>query len=294
MTPPLGLLVLAWLTTRPDGGVLSDVKKALRRYAPSGVPEAVDGLRAAGLVDGARGRVRLTDAGRAEAEAFLGEWPGPRRWAALERSHILPRILGVDRAGTADELRAAAIQRHDDLPRGPSLARTADALGWKLLGGPPGEPFTRARVLAFLVGRSLGARAGDLAAALRLAAAHAAGARRADARELADAIVRGWLGGPDAVDGVDDLTGFARRAQAAAAASPTGRFGDNKVFIAHVHAALADPALDLPAFKARLVDAHREGLVTLTRADLVEAMDPRDVAESETRYLGATFHFMRV
>jgi hypothetical protein len=103
--------------------------------------------------------------------------------------------------------------------------------------------------------------------------------------------VRRWLAGGSAAE---DLAGFARRAQAAAAASPTGRFGDNKVFIAHVQAALADPALDLPAFKARLVDAHREVLVTLTRADLVEAMDPRDVAESETRYLGATFHFMRV
>ncbi|HKA87997.1 MAG TPA: hypothetical protein VKE22_10040 [Haliangiales bacterium] len=292
MIPPLGRLILAWLTTRPDGGPLSDLKKALARYAPAGVPEAVDELRAGGLVAVTRGRVRATDAGRAAGEELLGGKPTAARWATVERTQLLPRLLGADRAASADELRAAAIQAHEGLPRGLTLARTADALGWKLLGGTPGEPFTRERVLAFLVGRALGARVPDVAAAMRLAAARAAGARRADARELADAIVRRWLAGEAA--GEEDLGGFARRVRAAAGASPSGRFGDNKVFISHVHAALADPALDLPAFKARLVDAHRQGLVTLTRADLVEAMDPADVAASETRYLGATFHFVRL
>ncbi len=291
MIAPLARLALAWLSTRPEGGPLSDLKKALKRVAPAGVPEAVDELRAGGMVEVVRGRVRLTDAGRSAAEDFLGGKPAAVRWATLERTQVLPRILGVERAGTADELRAAAIQTREGLARGPTLARTADALGWKLLGAPQDEPFTRERVLAFLVGRALGTRVPDVATAMRLAAARAAGARRADARELADAIVRRWLAGDT---GEEDLDGFARRVQAAAGASPTGRFGDNKVFISHVHAALADPALDLPAFKARLLDAHRQGLVTLTRADLVEAMDPTDVAASETRYLGATFHFVRL
>ena len=51
--------------------------------------------------------------------------------------------------------------------------------------------------------------------------------------------------------------------------------------------------MGLDAFKSRLVEAHRADLLTLVRADLVEAMDPQDVAASEARYLNATFHFIR-
>src|SRR5262249_50285079 len=161
-----------------------------------------------------------------------------------------------------------------------TLARTADALGWKVLGGTPGEPFTRERVLAFLVGRALGARVPDVAAAMRLPPAPPPRAPRPPAPPP-PRPARPPARPPPAprrAGGGGGLGGFARRVRAAAGASPSGRFGDNKVFISHVHAALADPALDLPAFKARLLDAHRQGLVTLTRADLVEAMDPADVA----------------
>jgi hypothetical protein len=42
-----------------------------------------------------------------------------------------------------------------------------------------------------------------------------------------------------------------------------------------------------------LVAAHPRGDLTLTRADLVAAMDPKDVAASETRHLNATYHFIQ-
>ena len=48
------------------------------------------------------------------------------------------------------------------------------------------------------------------------------------------------------------------------------------------------------AFKQRLVEANSKGLLRLSRADLVSAMDPELVAESETRYLNARFHFVRL
>src|SRR5262249_52930397 len=186
MIPPLGRLILAWLTTRPDGGPLSDLKKALARYAPAGVPEAVDELRAGGLVAVTRGRVRATDAGRAAGEGPPGGKPAPAGGAAGGRTQPPPRPPGPGpgaaprhAAAAAEGLGGAATQAQGGLPRGLPLARTADALGWKLLGGTPGEPFTRERVLAFLVGRALGARVPDVAAAMRLAAARAAGARRA-------------------------------------------------------------------------------------------------------------------
>jgi hypothetical protein len=94
----------------------------------------------------------------------------------------------------------------------------------------------------------------------------------------------------------EDLTAFAGRVLAAARASTTGRYGHNKVFISHVWRSLErDPSpVDAAAFKERLVEAHREGLLDLSRADLVEAMAPEDVAASETSYYGATFHFVRM
>ena len=86
--------------------------------------------------------------------------------------------------------------------------------------------------------------------------------------------------------------------KAAAHDCPTGRFGDNKVFINHVWRWLRDepsvPAMDLPAFKERLTEANRARLLTLSRADLPHIMDATDVRESESHYLNAAFHFILV
>jgi len=84
----------------------------------------------------------------------------------------------------------------------------------------------------------------------------------------------------------------------AARKSPTGWFGDAKVFISHVWRALSDdPAfrdMDSAGFKDRLVEAHLARLLELGRADLVSAMDPADVRESATPYLNAVYHFVRI
>jgi hypothetical protein len=79
----------------------------------------------------------------------------------------------------------------------------------------------------------------------------------------------------------------------AAHAATSGRFGDEKVFISHVHRALDDRSLSLEAFKERLVAAQRAGLLELSRADLVGAMPEIDVRASEIDSLGAAFHFIR-
>jgi hypothetical protein len=82
-------------------------------------------------------------------------------------------------------------------------------------------------------------------------------------------------------------------------AAPTERFGRRKVFVSALYAEMAKQAPYVPysvgsldAFKARLVDANREGLLSLARADLVAAMDPDAVAASEIRSLGSEFHFV--
>ena len=95
-----------------------------------------------------------------------------------------------------------------------------------------------------------------------------------------------------------DLAQFARAVLAAARRCQSGRYGDNKVFIAHVWTALQhDPGfdgMDLAAFKTRLAEANNARLLDLSRADLVQAMNPEDVQRSEVSYMNATFHFIRV
>ena len=70
-------------------------------------------------------------------------------------------------------------------------------------------------------------------------------------------------------------------------------YGDNKVFVSEVYR-IGGFEMSLDAFKTQLLAAQRAGLVSLSRADLVEAMDPALVAKSEVRYLGAAFHFVRI
>ncbi|MEX2560747.1 MAG: hypothetical protein WD403_12575, partial [Pirellulales bacterium] len=75
----------------------------------------------------------------------------------------------------------------------------------------------------------------------------------------------------------------------------TGWFGD-KVFIWHVWEQWRrrSPDTDINVFKERLVQAHQQGLLRLSRADLVDGLNPDDLAASETRYLTATFHYIRI
>ena len=74
-----------------------------------------------------------------------------------------------------------------------------------------------------------------------------------------------------------------------------GRFGTEKVFVSalwHRIEGACRASLSLDGFKRWLLDANREGRLVLARADLVGAMDPRQVAESEIRDVNATFHFV--
>lgn len=94
---------------------------------------------------------------------------------------------------------------------------------------------------------------------------------------------------------------FAREAQSIADATMTGGFGENKVFISHVYrnAKKKHPGLTWEEFRDGLLRANSQRLVSLSRADLVEAMDPNDVSQSVIALPGASewsnraeFHFV--
>ena len=90
-----------------------------------------------------------------------------------------------------------------------------------------------------------------------------------------------------------EFAAAARRAVAAIGHDANERYGWRKVFLAAVHAALGgERAIDLEAFKQRMVSAHRAGLLVLARADLVAAMPAAAVARSWVSAGGAEFHFV--
>lgn len=84
----------------------------------------------------------------------------------------------------------------------------------------------------------------------------------------------------------DELAAFAADVLRRVSEAPERyRFGRSKTFIA----ALAPTDDD----RRMLVDAHRAGLLTLARCDLVAAVDdPSLITASEVRYLHATWHLV--
>lgn len=89
-----------------------------------------------------------------------------------------------------------------------------------------------------------------------------------------------------------------------AASAPTGWVGDNLLLINHAYKHLrdTDPAyanMTLDQFKDQLIRDHIKGTVSLSRADLPQALDANDVRESHTQHpamkgqYGGDFHFLR-
>ncbi|MCP5916311.1 hypothetical protein NL317_30280, partial [Klebsiella pneumoniae] len=72
--------------------------------------------------------------------------------------------------------------------------------------------------------------------------------------------------------------------------------GGYKVYISDVYNALKvkDPTLTREEFNARLIEANRQRHLTLSRADLVQLMDPDAVSESTVKHPSGTgeFHFI--
>lgn len=80
---------------------------------------------------------------------------------------------------------------------------------------------------------------------------------------------------------------------AVAEAPASGRFGPEKVFIYPLWQKVGRKIkMSLAEFKRWLVDQNRERTLDLARADLVGAMDPTLVRESEIVDLGSAFHFV--
>jgi hypothetical protein len=254
----------------------------------------------------------LSDAGRSRVLEFLQITDIPARltWATLQTGLLLPLALGM-RPGSpearqlksAPQLKLAIISRSRKLPlrEGVTTKAVLAAVAWKLIGVESEADFTAENVIQQVAFGQSPTRKMTSAQMTIALAASAVGSSKATTTDMRLAAIRQWLMGTSANVGPsmdDDIGSFAGQVIEAARRCPaTCRFGDNKVFISHVWRQMKPPPggrLDLSRFKQRLLEANRDGLLQLSRADLVEAMDPADVRESSTVYDNATFHFVRI
>lgn len=265
------------------------------------IRQALDQLASAGMR--ATGEMSLTEQGRRRAIEILelSARDVPARWPAL-RARLAELALGERGRGrpmTASAIRAAALSAKLGLP-GATPSEILDALAARELG-MPGKRLTMANVRAHVLSRALGIdslrdpkRIGAYATAKIL------DVPRTDAASVRDAVLRDWLGSPPPKKTIkeapSELDAFATVVKELARANVEGRFGRHKVFIAPLWARARTEAtlgrLSETEFKAKLVDAHRAGLLRLSRADLTPAMAPEIVAASEVPYLNAVFHFV--
>jgi hypothetical protein len=317
------LILVRLLVAGKRAPSLRDLRKQLERffkYPPTAEQwqTYLDELSSAGLLT-----VKpfvLTDPGRARALEFLGleALPPGANWKTVRGRYLVPKALGIApeafvlrrRIARAENLGAFLLKTHYGLPTGAgaTLNQTLEALVCNKLGFTQDANLkgVKAAVLSQVLGASDRLPKDQLEKRLPR---HVVGATGRGLDGIHEAILRCWVDGqgggpgplalaaeppPDAA--AFDLPAFAATVRAVARDCPTGRFGDNKVFISHVWRHLRqEPAfaqLGLEAFKARLVEANHDSQLHLSRADLVQVMDPGDVQESETSYRNAVFHFI--
>jgi len=273
-------------------------------------------LASAGLLSkGKRNTFALTEAGREQALRFLGvaEPPARMSWSAIVASYLFPKAAKLSaeaaaKLNNADKLSAFILKRKYDLGAGAgsTVKQVLEAIVCKKLG--LSDETTLDGLLCVELSRLMGSERltkEDIAKQLPL---FETGLKAATADAVRCKVVNDWLGGaplkqpkPSQPEPQHpepfDLSAFAETVRALAHKSPPeDRFHDNKVFIAPLWRATQEepsfPRLSLPEFKQRLVEANSQNLLHLSRADLVSAMEPQLVAESETTHLNATFHFV--
>lgn len=320
-------LVLTWLASRPQRrGTRSEIDKALRSFVEHRLSRAewkarLDTeletlLRDALVTTKAKSGLELTSTGLTRVLQFLRieQLPKGLTWKKLKATYLLANSLElppskavVNRLVDADGVRAVVLGRqYPAISAGaPSLSQLRDRLLWRQLGVETERPFSLAAVQAHLLGKLLETEVKDPRKAVEQLAARAAGASRADAEAVRLTLLRKWFlpeqppattpasHSRDTAPSVK-VDGFAEHVLSVARALPTGRFGRDKVFISHVWKALQPEWNNRQAFDAALLEANRTQQLSLTRADLVSAMNPADVAESEVRSFGASFHFVVV
>ena len=267
------------------------------------------------LTKGKRNTFAPTDAGRERALRFLGvaELPSRTNWSTVIAKHLFPKAAGLSANAAAkldsgDKLAAFVLKRKYGLSAGAgtTVNQVLEAVACKRLGFS--QETTLDGLLCVILSKLMGSDRLTKEKLIKQLPLFETGLTVASADAARCKVVREWLGGaplpPQPLQQPEpppseqfDLPVFAATVRALAASSPPqDRFHDNKVFIAALWQASQRepnfPRVSLADFKERLVEANSHNLLHLSRADFVQAMDPQLVADSETEYLNAKFHFV--
>lgn len=290
-TDRIDQLVLVWLMVPRTKSSASGFYDQLKPVAEGTndrkrlTNESIARLRKRGLIEPGS-KLQLTEAGRRSAAEILGIPDIPDRknlqWVKkllLLRSMDVASTSVMQRGPVADVLAARIVARRHKVDQkfeaNPSqvlavLARRALGLEDK----PAALKLNDAFAAVFLMGHSPTERNEDHANG------HSGPASGTMSRRLEDC----------------DINEFAHQVTEAARASRDGRW-HGAVFISHVWNTLrarGDVGITFDQFKRRLIEAHQDKLIELSRADLVDAMPAADVSASETVHSGARFHFVRL
>ncbi len=267
---------------------------------------------------------RLTTSGKAALKDFLGidDLPAEGKWLFLRNRYLIARALDVLPAGpaqlkrlaTSQGLRAAVLVKHYKLPIEPlpTLEHALDVLAEQelrhgnQLDPAKAQPADRDEKLrqAFIPDQP-----GDLKVCLP---AFVTQARNNTIEALRQAVINRWLNGCDAAEyefllpkpqaddweeAALDVKTFADEIQDLAGQTEAGQFGGNKVFLSQLWksylARPESPGMTRAEFDGYLLEANRQNLITLSRADFISEMDPSEVEASEIALPHATFHFIR-
>lgn len=260
----------------------------------------------------------ITDTGRQRALEFLGVdgLPPKTNWKTVVSKYLFPKAAGMtsDDAGKmkGNQLAVLLLKRKYEIG---SSAKSVNQLLPAIAGQHLGFPNVRSadELICAVLSTLLGSERLTKKQVQEQLPLFGTGLTSTKADEIRARLVRDWLGVEAQTLGREeqppisppiqveplDLSDFAATVRALAARSrPEDRFHDNKVFIAALWRASQQepsfPRMSLESFKQNLVEANSRNLLHLSRADLVQAMDPQLVAESETTYLNASFHFVLI
>ncbi len=261
---------------------------------------------------------RLSTSGRRELAERLGvqQLPTAKNWLAVQRSVLGRLALGMPVSNAKSNFAADLLCAANSLPP-TSLTAAVDRLAWRALGEETDERFTALRAQRYLF-RALVPMDRNLTSEQfrQLIAARSLRSDTTSKDELRGAAVRRWVTGmrldstslrvearglvvpenDNTNAGATSLERFAAAVVATARKPGVKRFHDDRAFIGSIweHMRGHDPAFDMPleAFKAKLVEAHQQKLIRMSRADLVQSIDPSELARSEARHMSGTFHFV--
>jgi|GEM_PF-6600612 len=233
-------------------------------------------------------RYRLTATGAEKIRQRLGQWyPKKLEWPHLKEKYLPATAVGlcIDSAAVSrnakQHIKAMLLLQRTDL---------ADMYA-KLYPGPPKLPL----VMNFIIAQTVKSK-------------NATNENAIMARLVSQALNH-WQAAPEPIQQdisapapmqsstiPQSLDEFVEMVKRMAPLTPTGWFGDDKVFIGHLwkfgHNAGHWP-YSLTAFKMKLLEAHRQGLLKLAPEDLPHRRDPNDIRASAIQHSNDEYHYLR-